>query len=203
MLRAKLLRLLSHPCCVAASALLGLSAAAPQAHAQATVTASRNLGLSAFAGALGVHPEFGGSPNIYGFFLGANATRYFKFASPGLEVRFNDASGSVVSQRSFLIGLRVEHAFGPRERFRPYLNGLVGPGSTHFVDPSDPGYTQDNSLVLDAGAGLDFDLTSRFAVKGEFQIQHWHLGQESPVFSPEMFGVGLVYRPTFSRLSIR
>lgn len=187
----------------AAGALLGLLAMASHAQAQSSVTASRTVALAAFAGAQGVHPEYGSSPNLYGFMIGADATRYFRLASPSLEVRFNDASGSALSQRTFLVGLKVEHAFGRSQRFHPYLDGLIGSGTIHFPNPVDPTYTHDESLVPDLGAGLDVDLTRHFAVKGDFQIQHWHLGKEQPVFSPEVVSVGLVYRPTFGKLSIR
>jgi hypothetical protein len=202
MSQAALIRLLGFRRIAAVGALLGLTFLSANAHAQATPTAIYPLGVSVFAGAQGVHPEFNGSPNNYGFFLGADATRYFRLVSPSLELRFNDASGSIVSQRSFLVGIKAEHAFGGG-RFHPYLDGMIGPGSTHFEDPAQPSYTQDTSLVLAAGAGLDFNLTRSFAVKGDIQIQHWRLGQEEPVFSPEMVSVGLVYRPNFSRLGNR
>ena len=203
MVQATLSRLLSRSRLTAAGVLLTLLAAAPRVQAQASVTASRSLAISAFAAAEGVHPEYGGSPIIYGVQVGGDLTRYFRLASPSLEVRFGAASGSVVSQRVVQVGVKVEHAFGSGERIHPYLTGLVGPGSTHFVDPADPNYTHDTSLVLDLGAGLDCDLSRHFAVKGDFQVQRWHLGKESSVFSPENVSIGLVYRPTFGKLSIR
>ena len=184
-------------------AMLGLIAGVSQARAQADVTASRTYSLSAFAGAEGVHPEYLSSPNNVGFFVGGDVTHFYRIASPSLEVRFNDASGSTVIQRSFLVGIKGEHAFGPEQRFHPYLVGLVGEGAMHFVYPGQPQYTHDNSLVLDVGAGLDFDVTRHFQIKGDFHIQHWHLGKETSVFSPEMVSVGVVYRPTFGKLSVR
>ncbi len=187
----------------AAGAALALLAVVPRANAQAEVTAARAYGLSAFAGAEGVHPEFMNSSNNVGFFVGGDLTRYFRVISPSFEVRFNDASGTTVSQRSFLVGLKGEHAMGPGLRFHPYLVGLVGAGATHFVYPGQPDYTHDNSLVLDLGAGLDFDLSRSFQVKADFHIQHWHLGEETSVFSPEMLSVGLVYRPSLGWLGIR
>ena len=196
--------LVSLPFCSRLIAIAGafcVLACASQSHAQASVTASRSLGLAAFAGATGVHPEFNRSPVNYGFLIGGDATRSFRLASPSLELRFNDASGATVSQKSFLAGIKVEHEFA--DRFHPYLDVLVGTGSTNFTDPGDPAYTHDTSLVLDGGAGLDFDLTKNFAIKADFQVQRWRLGQEQPAFSPELVSVGLVYRPTFGRLSIR
>jgi opacity protein-like surface antigen len=185
--------------CLLALLLLAILADEPKAKAQTNATAYRAIGLSAFAGAQGVHPEFSDSPNIYGFLVGGDVTHYFRIASPSLEVRYNHATGSIVSQNSFLLGIKAEHAYGAEQRFHPYVVGLVGLGTIDFTDPGDLSYNRDNSLVLDLGAGLDFDVTRQFAVKGDFHIQHWRLGIESPVFSPEIVSVALVYRPFFGR----
>jgi hypothetical protein len=181
---------------------LGLLGPIGQARAQASATAVRTIGLSAFAGVQGVNPEFGGSPRIYGFLIGGDVTHYFSLASPSFEVRFDRSSGSTVTQRSLLVGFKGERALGPQQRFHPYLVGLIGAGAIEFVDPDNPAYTQDRSLVLNFGAGLDFDLTRHFAVKGDFHVQHWNLGPGSPVFFPELVSVALVYRPLFGRLNV-
>jgi opacity protein-like surface antigen len=197
--RSQLQLLRSSPARLIALLILAVVPHAANAHAQADATAYRAIGLSAFAGAQGVHPEFGGSPDIYGFLIGGDITHYFRIASPSLEVRYNHATGSTVSQNSFLLGFKAEHAYGAEQRFHPYLTGLIGLGTINFSDPDDPGYNHDNSMVLDLGAGLDFDVTRAFAIKGDLHIQHWQLGKESPVFSPEIVSVALVYRPFFRK----
>lgn len=183
--------------------LISIMSLAGYAHAQASGAASRTIGLSAFAGVEGTHPEFNNASNIYGFLIGGDFTRYYKLVSPSLEVRYSHASSTPVSQSSFLVGVKAEHSFGPEQRLHPYIIGLVGPGTSHFEDPGDPTYNHDTSLVFGAGAGIDVDLTRQFSLKGEIQIQRWHLGQESPVFSPETVSVAFVYHPFAGKLITR
>lgn len=145
-------------------------------HAQATPTASQRLQLSAFAGATGTYTNFEGGKNgsiTAGADLTFLATPYVK---PSLEVRGTAPidSGTIVGQLNFLLGPKVEY---PYHRFHPYADFLIGRGQINYLNG---GYLFDHvlylsssSTVYSAGLGLDYDVTSRWALKADFQYQNW------------------------------
>jgi opacity protein-like surface antigen len=169
--------------------------AGPFAGAQAVSTASKTIGLSVFGGASQVATDY--NHTNYGFTFGGDVTRPIRFFSPSLEVRYTHSSGDPVGEDSFLAGLKAEkRIYG----FHPYLDFLIGQGVIHFahpvVYPTGP-YASDNSLVYNFGGGVDYDLTRSFALKAEYQVQSWKLGQSNSRLSPAIATFGVVYRIPF------
>lgn len=169
-------------------ALLTLSHAAA---AQARSTASRSADVSVFAGGQFANPAFG-PQNSGGVALGADYTRYIQRlpVDLSLELRANFNSNSLLSEHTYLVGLRAGHTFG---RVTPYLDFLIGAGSIHF--PQNTFYTGDNSTVPSYGGGLDFAVTQSFGLKLDLQGQHWNTGEAT--FTPTLGTVGITYHIPF------
>jgi opacity protein-like surface antigen len=159
--------------------------------AQAVPTADRPNQISAFASAGRIYTDYG--QDDFGFVLGGDMTRHFRFLAAGLEARYTHSSGDAITENSFAGGVRAEKSI---RRFRPYADFLIGYGTIHFI-PGIPGYTHDNSVVYDIGAGLEYDIAPSFAVKFDAQQQYWHLGQASSELEPYNVSVGVVYRIPF------
>src|SRR5271154_6230489 len=106
-----------------------VAAASDQMWAQATAARSREAELTGFIAYSRVSPDYG-VPGNNGITLGGNYTKYLKFVSPGLEVRFKDAPGSSVGERTFGGGIRVEHQWS---YFHPYADFLISTGSISFA----------------------------------------------------------------------
>jgi hypothetical protein len=58
------------------------------------------------------------------------------------------------------------------QRYRPYAKFLVGIGSIDFP-VGHPNYHHDTFLVSEPGAGLDYNLTRRVGIRGDFGYQIW------------------------------
>jgi len=112
----------------------------------------------------------------------------FRFLTPSLEVRYTGSTGSVITESSFAGGLKIGKGF---HRFHPYANLLIGYGAITYVFA---GGQSDNSIIFDAGVGLDFEVYRRFSIKVDGQEQFWKLGQASSELTPQMITVGLSYR---------
>ena len=171
-------------------ALLTLSHAAS---AQARSTASRSADLSVFAGGQFANPAYG-PQNSGGVALGLDYTRYIGRlpVDLSLEFRANFNSNSLLSEHSYLVGLRAGHTFG---RVTPYLDFLIGAGSIHF--PQNTFYTSDNSTVPSYGGGLDLAVTQSFGLKLDLQGQHWNTGETT--FTPTLGTIGITYRIPFRK----
>ncbi len=164
------------------AALVALAVAAatqsPAARAQATApsTASQQLALSAFGGGTGTFTDLLGGKNL-GITAGADlAFLTYRRFRPVLEVRgtYPVYNGQVDAQKSFLGGLKVERQFGP---VHPYVDFLVGRGE---IDYQHGGlavgtllFLSSTSTVFSPGLGLDYDVTPQWAIKADFQYQHW------------------------------
>jgi hypothetical protein len=179
--------------------LAGLATLAQTAHAQAFPTATRQLQLSAFGGATGTYTNFYGGKNGS---LTAGADLTFLAVPkirPSFELRgtypVND--GHVDSQMNFLLGPKVERQFG---RFHPYVDFFIGRGSITYLNGGFPYngvlYLRTSSTVYSPGLGVDFDLGTHWAVKADFQYQHWN----TPAYSihPKATTFGIVYRFAFA-----
>ena len=164
--------------------------------AQAVLTASKTMDLSAFGGYTRTNPDFGNSTDSNGYSLGVNITRYFRFpVAPSLEARANIADAYYVNEHTFVFGLRAQGEF--LRRYHPYADLLVGPGTIHFNFPTVAGYYGDNSIVESVGGGVDIDVTQHFAAKVDYQKQYWTLGVQHGTdesFSPSLLLVGVSYR---------
>jgi hypothetical protein len=171
---------------------LALAAGASRAGAQGIPTAERGLGLSVFAAGSLISTDYGGGS--YGVTAGGDLTRYYRSFAPSLEVRYTHAITSKetsVAEDSFMGGLKIEKAY---QRFHPYGDILIGYGTLRFVQPGDPTYTGDNSVVYGAGGGIEYVLTQRFELKADAQYEHWHLGQAAGSLTPYIYSIGLTYR---------
>ncbi len=155
------------------------------ASAQATNTASKSADIAVFGGFLGAHPDYGPSSS-YGGMFGVDFTRYFRFpVAPSLEFRGNLHSNAAVQEHSYVVGLRV---VAPFRRVQPYADLLVGPGNIHF--PYNIGYTSDTSTVYSYGGGVDIPAYRNFALRLDFQGQHWNTGE-------------FTYTPTLATVAVR
>ncbi len=161
--------------------------------AQARSTASRSADISVFAGGQFANPAFG-PQNSGGVAFGLDYTRYIQRlpVNFSFELRANFNSNSLLSEHSYLVGLRAAHTFG---RITPYVDFLIGPGNIHF--PQNTFYTGDNSVVPSYGGGLDLTVTHNFDLKLDLQGQHWNTGETT--FTPTLGTVGVVYHIPFRK----
>jgi hypothetical protein len=164
------------------------------AQGQIDPTAYKTAEIAVFGGYFHADPAYASSHNANGASLGVNYTRYFHFpVAPSIEVRANAANGSLVNEKSYLVGLRgVGRSSG---RYHPYLEALAGKGTIHF-NGNNNGYLGDESAVFDLGGGLDLDVTRSFQFKADVQAQRWHLGGPNK-FYPVGVLVGVTYRIPF------
>jgi opacity protein-like surface antigen len=179
-----------------------LASLAHTGHAQAVPTATRGARLSAFGGLTGTYTNLEGGKNgsiTAGADLTFLAVPYLK---PSFEIRgtYPVDSGHISSQKSFLLGPKVEHQFG---RFHPYADFFIGRGGIDYLNGgflyNGLLYISSSSVVYSPGAGLDFDLSDHWAVKADFQYQHW----DTPVIPagtlhPKATTFAVVYRFAFS-----
>jgi len=165
--------------------------------AQGLPTASKEAAISFFGTYSRVSTDRS-SQKDNGFTVGFAYTRYLHWLlTPSLEVRCKIATGGTVSEKTFGGGLRVEHRF---KNFYPYANFFGSYGKITFANPitSVPGprYYYDDSTVYSTGAGLDYDITSNWAARVDYQFEHWHTGFRN-TFTPQIFSIGILYRIPF------
>jgi hypothetical protein len=165
--------------------------------AQGLPTASKEAAISFFGTYSRVSTDRS-SQKDNGFTVGFAYTRYLHWLlTPSLEVRCKIANGGSVSEKTFGGGIRVEHRF---KNFYPYADFFGSYGKITFANPitSVPGprYYYDDSTVYSAGAGLDYDITSTWAARVDYQFEHWHTGFRN-TFTPQIFSIGILYRIPF------
>jgi opacity protein-like surface antigen len=144
---------------------------------QTETTAQRKIMLSFFAGGTASLTGIQGVKN-YGTTLGVDARLKQHFGvRPAIEVRgfLPFDSSALVSHKDVLAGIRVEKSFG---RVLPYVDALFGRSSIRYTpylpDPQGVyGYTKSSSNVYSPGAGLEYGLSQRFALKGDAQYQRY------------------------------
>ena len=170
--------------------LSSLAIASGRAFAQAATTASKTEDISVFGGVEFANPKYGPNDNSGGV-VGLDFTRYFHIPiQPSLELRANFNSGTYADEHSYLFGLRGAYQW---RRVMPYVDFLIGPGYIHY--PLNIGYTNDNSIVYNYGAGLDLDLVRNFSLKLDVQQQRWNT--DTFAFQPVIGVIGLTYRIPF------
>lgn len=171
---------------------LPLSSSLPYAAAQASPTATRSAGLSAFGGLQFANPEYGPPHTNKGIAFGVDYTQFLHFhVEPSLEIRANFNNGPNADERSYLFGPRAIALFGP---LQPYADFLFGPGDIHFPNATSS-YTGDNSVVYNYGGGIDLRVTHNFFLKLDIQGQHWNTGEVR--FTPLLGTVGITYQIPF------
>jgi len=174
--------------------LLGVCLAATAvASAQAVETAQRGAVLTPFFQTTILRPDWG-QPNNMGYTVGVDYTRFLRsILQPSLELRYTTANGSVVSEHSFIGGLKLEASiFG----IHPYATLLAGNGDITFTHPIG-NYYGDNSFVYSLGGGAEFKLYSSLKLRADFTQQHWDL--DPYILTPMTFSVGLAYGLPFHR----
>jgi hypothetical protein len=105
---------------------------------------------------------------ITGFFDATYRGRY-GLEIEGHTVQFNDFGN--LREDSILGGGR--YVIVRHQRYRPYAKFLAGIGSIDFPVSANPNYHHDTFLVLEPGAGLDYNLTNRIGLRGDFGYQKW------------------------------
>ena len=157
------------------------------ARAQATYTADRINGFSAFGGVSYLNTDYGATDT--GYLFGADFTHSVgvRYIVPSLEVRYNGSTGPAITENSFLAGLKVETKF---HKLRPYATALIGYGQIHYVRVGQG----DDSIAYDFGVGADYNIYGPFAIKIDAQEQFWKLGQATNALTPQIVSVGILYR---------
>ena len=171
-------------------------------HAQAVPTATQQLQLSAFAGLTGTYTNLLGGKNG-SITAGADLTVLtLPYVQPSLEIRgtYPVKSGHIDSQMSFLIGPKVSRPIG---RFHPYADFLIGRGQIDYLNGgylyNTVLYLSSSSTVYSPGLGVDIDLSNRWAVKADFQYQHWNTPVlPSGSISPKATTFAVVYHFDFN-----
>ncbi|HXC95984.1 MAG TPA: hypothetical protein VNU92_09790 [Edaphobacter sp.] len=164
---------------------------------QAVPAGTQHLQLSAFAGGTGTFTDLLGGKNV-GITAGGDITfLYFRSFRPSFELRgtYPIDEGHISSQKSFLLGPKVDYPIG---RFHPYVDFLFGRGE---IDYHSPGFTfgnfryiSSNTSIYSAGVGLDYNLTHNLALKADTQFQHWNAPVVlSGVIHPTAVTFGVVY----------
>jgi hypothetical protein len=172
------------------------------ASAQGIPTATQPLRLSAFLAGTGTYTNLAGGKNL-DITAGADLTfMNFRQFSPAVEVRgsYPIDGGHISSQKSVLVGPKVEYPIG---RLHPYADFLVGRGQIDYLNGGFVigylDYLSSNTFVYSPGVGLDYDLSHYFAVKADVQFQHWNTPvTPSGSIHPTALTLGLVYNFDFN-----
>lgn len=176
------------------AAMLSLLVLVPnRAQGQATAARSREAGLSAFVAYTHLSPDYGAA--VKGVTVGGDYTRFFKYLSPAIEVRFKTSSTGAVAERTFGGGVRVERQF---LYFHPYVDFLVSSGTITFAQKNyigSNGTGSNGSIVYSYGGGVDYDFADQWAARVDYQQENWNL-KETPslTLTPRALSVGVIYR---------
>jgi len=138
-------------------------------------------------------PDFGPSQRLVGgagyFDLDWNS----RYAVEGEArfLRFRGFAGEF--QDNYLIGPKVVVFF--HGRFRPYAKALVGLGKINFPYKIGSG----TYFAIAPGAGVDYRLTRRIALRAEYEYQFWPsapgvVGEPSNGLKPNGVNLGFAYR---------
>jgi hypothetical protein len=169
---------------------------------QSVPTATQRVQLSTFLVATKASVGLQGANNFTitsGSDLTLLVLRYF---NTGVELRgsYPIRSGDVISQKSILVGPKIEY---PKSRFRPYADLLVGRGRINYLDggyiSGSVKYIRSDSAVLSPGVGCDLYFTHRVAVKVDIQYQSWDAPTASfGRIAPALISVGGSYNFDFN-----
>ena len=171
-------------------------------HTQVASTATQQLELSAFAGGTGTFTGLEGGKNL-DITAGADVTFLgFRLLRPSFEVRgsYPIDKGTINSQKSFLLGPKVEHRFG---RLHPYVDFLIGRGEIDYgaggFAVGNVLYISSTSTIYSPGGGVDYNVAHQIDLKADVQYQHWDTPVvASGVIHPVALTLGAVYRFDFN-----
>ena len=165
--------------------------------AQSLPARTRRAELSAFGMYSNVAPDYGIEPNV-GFTAGGDFTKLFKFTSLSLEVRYKNTVGVNVGEITAGGGPRLEYRW---TRLHLYGDLLASGGRITFANRyarGSNGTGANGSVVYSYGAGADVDLTGQWAVRVDYQSEHWDLEEKPKILLfPNALSVGIVYRLRF------
>ncbi len=172
----------------------------PLVHAQAMPAADKPFSFSAFAGATGAYTGLSGGKNI-GITAGGDIgfRPYHRFY-PSVEVRgtYPIDDGKVDSQENILFGAKAERYYG---NFRPYVDFFYGRAKIDYESGGYPNpagtllYLDSIGNVYAPGGGVDYTLTDHFALKVDFQFQHYGTPvTTSGSIYAKALTIGVVYR---------
>lgn len=190
-----------HPFLLAAA-----TAFATLAHGQAAPTATRFADLQVGGGFVWAHSDY--VPNDiggYGFYADYDLFGHYGLEADFHQVRDPNADPLVpsnhFSERTYEIGGRyVRHYY--HGRLAPYGKLLYGRGVVNFrahelYVPAGIEIYIDNIAynIVSAGGGLDYRLTNRINVRGDFEYQRYfaHDPELPNGLSPYMFTIGAAY----------
>ncbi|HXE06531.1 MAG TPA: outer membrane beta-barrel protein [Acidobacteriaceae bacterium] len=146
----------------ALTVLLGL---ASPLFSQAIPTASRVADVQVGAGYAAGSPDY-----IHRTFPGITAYADVDLRSHfGGEMEFHDifdSQGSGMAQRTYELGARYLRTYGP---LVPYAKGLFGIGQFKYPQ----GLTVLDYWMFAGGGGIDYKLTERIHLRGEYEYQKW------------------------------
>ena len=78
-------------------------------------------------------------------------------------------------------------------RLVPYAKGIVSYGSLDFTLPRYPHYSHDTRTVTALGGGVDYRLSRRLTLRGDYQYQWWPQMFGPNALNPNGFTVGALY----------
>jgi hypothetical protein len=174
--------------------------ASPLVHAQAMPAADKPFSFSAFAGATGAYTGLSSGKNV-GITAGGDISfkPYHRFY-PSVEVRgtYPIDDGKVDSQENILFGVKAERYYG---NFRPYVDFFYGRAKVDYESGGYPNpagtllYLDSIGNVYAPGGGVDYILTDHFALKVDFQFEHYGVPvTTSGSIYAKALTIGVVYR---------
>lgn len=86
------------------------------------------------------------------------------------------------------------------QHFNPYVKMLGGIGSIDFPPPPHyPYYTHDTFSIFSPGGGVEYQLSNRIWVRGDYEYQFWHQTFGPNDLNPNGFTLGATYHFDSSR----
>ncbi len=144
---------------------------------------------SAFSRGGGSHPLYGSSANFLagpGTYVDFHFTHWIQVEGEARWLRFHDAAGE--HQDNYLIGPKVPVVqFGSAQ---VYGKAMVGVGKMTF--PNHYGYGTFTALGF--GGGIDYRLSRKMSVRGDFEFQDWPNFLPDQAMRPLGVTIGVGYR---------
>jgi hypothetical protein len=184
--------------CWVTLALLLTLASAPM-RGQSLPARTRSAELTAFGMFTSLEPDYGPYVNP-GFTVGGGFTKLMKFTSLSLEVRYKNAPGVEVGEKTAGGGPRFEYRW---TRIHLYADLFASAGRITFANryargSNSTGYN--GSVVYTYGGGIDYDITGQWAARFDAQSEHWDLEEKPKILlAPTALSVGIIYKVRFPR----
>ena len=149
---------------VIVAAFLVLAVGNAPGQTRESATAGRSF-LWVGGAASGYYIQYGRKDNLgVTAYVDADSVRHFGFEAEARWLEFHQTSN--IHAETYLAGPRYHFDVG---RFQPYVKGLAGLGKFNFTY----NYAQGSYFVLGTGAGLDYLLSPRWAVRVDGEYQYW------------------------------